>query len=303
MLATLGEAMAWAFERIGMGPTDRCGQRACARDRRTPSSATRRDDVERLLMHALGISRAELRIRGERKLEPAEGRTFQSFLERYLGGEPLPYITGRETFWTLDLEVGPDVLIPRPETEVLVESALDLVDAADVRVLDLGTGCGAIALSLAVERPTWQVRAVDRSPAALRLAARNLARAAALHAMAPVTLEQSNWFSNVTERFDLIVANPPYVALDDPSYEGSGYEPNEALFSGPTGLEALEIIVGQSPRHLREGGYLMLEHGNRHGPRVREMMRNAALTEIETRRDFGGHERVTLGRRNGAGER
>jgi len=279
MLETIGEASSWAFDELI----------------RAARPALDRGDIEILLMSVLGISRAELKAHEERCLSLTQQHAFESHVQRYVCGEPLAYIVGRQPFWTLDLAVDPRVLIPRPETELLVEAAIEVLPAQHARVLDIGTGCGAIALSLSIERPSWELVASDRCVAALEVASRNHADIGERHNLGPVEFRRSDWFSDIAGRFDLIVANPPYVALDDPHYEGSGFEPDQALFSGQTGFEALQTIVANSPIHLRPEGWLLLEHGNLQGDTVREMMGDAGFRGIETRRDLAGHDRLTLG--------
>ncbi|MCZ6869865.1 MAG: peptide chain release factor N(5)-glutamine methyltransferase [Gammaproteobacteria bacterium] len=277
MLETIRGAMSWAYE-LSRGA---CGELS-------------RTDAEVLLISLLGISRAELKAHEERGLSHTEQRAFKSHMQRYMSGEPVSYITGRQPFWTLDLEVDPSVLIPRPETELLVEAAIEVMPDQHAHVLDLGTGCGAIALALSVERPSWELVAVDRSIEALAVASRNYAGIGERHTIGHVEFRQSDWFSDIERRFDLVIANPPYVALHDPLYEGSGFEPNEALFSGRTGLEALHTIIANSPLHLRPAGWLLVEHGNLQGESVREMMGDAGFYRIETRQDLAGHDRITL---------
>jgi release factor glutamine methyltransferase len=204
------------------------------------------------------------------------------------------YILGTQPFWTLELQVSPDTLIPRPETELLVETALALAPADQaVSVIDLGTGSGAIALALASERPRWQVTACDVSPGALRMAEHNR-DALGLS----VSLLQSDWFTNIPPQpFDLIIANPPYIESGDPHlHEGDlRFEPVSALVSGDDGLQDIRVIARNAMGYLENQGILMLEHGYNQGPAVRHILEELGYLRVESCRDLAGHERVTLG--------
>jgi len=205
------------------------------------------------------------------------------------------YILGQQGFWSLDLEVSPDTLIPRPDTEVLVETALALPLAEDARVLDLGTGTGAIALALAHERPRWQVTGVDRIPAAVALAQRNAARLR----LGNVEFAPSHWFAALAgERFTLIVSNPPYIAGSDSHLDEGDvrFEPRSALVAGPDGLDDIRELVAAAPAHLQSGGWLWLEHGFEQAAEVRELLVRQGFSAVESRRDLGGHERISGGR-------
>ena len=252
-------------------------------------------DAEILLAQVLGRPRAVLRAHGDDTLAPADEDRYRAVLARRQAGEPVAYLTGRREFWSLQLEVGPGVLVPRPETELLVEAALDELrhDRAP-QILDLGTGSGAIAVAMAVEVPGARIVAVDTSPAALEIARRNAARAGAVN----VEFLPGNWYEPVTgQRFDLIVSNPPYLAGDDPHLATLGHEPASALVAGPTGLESLASIIAGATGHLHPGGSLILEHGCEQGAAVRELLRSAGLEEARTRRDLAGLERASLARR------
>ncbi|MFZ5958044.1 peptide chain release factor N(5)-glutamine methyltransferase [Pseudomonas sp. QL9] len=260
-----------------------------------PDSPSARLDAELLLAAAMGKNRSFLRTWPERLVDSEAHERFDRWLERRRAGEPVAYILGRQGFWSLDLEVAPHTLIPRPDTELLVESALALVPASPARVLDLGTGTGAIALALACERLSWQVLGVDRIPEAVVLAERNRERLR----LSNVAFRQSHWFSAVEgERFALIVSNPPYIPSSDP-HLGEGdvrFEPKSALVAGADGLDDIRLIARQAPQHLDAGGWLLLEHGYDQAAAVRDLLVQNGFVEVESRRDLGGHERITLGR-------
>lgn len=260
-----------------------------------PDSPTARLDAELLLAAALGKSRSFLHTWPERIVPSEAALVFAEYLQRRRSGEPVAYILGQQGFWKLDLEVAPHTLIPRPDTELLVETALDLLPATPAKVLDLGTGSGAIALALASERPAWQVTAVDRVLEAVALAERNRQR---LH-LSNVSVLSSHWFSALKEhRYTLIISNPPYIAAADPHLaEGDvRFEPTSALVAGTDGLDDLRLIIGQAPQHLEAGGWLMLEHGYDQADAVRDLLLSQGFEEVHSRKDLGGHERISLGR-------
>jgi release factor glutamine methyltransferase len=261
-----------------------------------PDSPTARLDVELLLAAALGKPRSFLHTWPERIVSTEAALAFAGYLERRRTGEPVAYILGQQGFWKLDLEVAPHTLIPRPETEMLVEAALELVPAfAPTRVLDLGTGTGAIALALASERPVWQVTAVDRVLEAVALAERNRQRLQ----LGNAKVLSSHWFSAVEgERFDLIISNPPYIASADPHLAAGDvrFEPSSALVAGSDGLDDLRLIIEQAPSHLNPDGWLLLEHGYDQGSAVRDLLSGQGFEKIQTRRDLAEHERITFGR-------
>ncbi len=259
-----------------------------------PSAA--RLDAEVLLAHVLGAPRARLRSHPEEAAPAAAAEHYLRLIERRASGEPLAYLTGRREFWSLELAVSPAVLIPRPETELLVERALAVLATTTGAVVDLGTGCGAIALALASERPGWRVLATDISEAALAVARAN---AAAL-GLGRVEFRAGRWFEPLNaERFDLIVSNPPYVAAGDPVLTRSGlqYEPSLALTPGADALECLRALAHAAPAHLKSGGWLLLEHGADQAQAVRSELVLAGLRSVRSHRDLAGHERMTEGQR------
>ena len=256
------------------------------------------DEAALLLLSVLDRPRAWLFAHGDAGVAPESDARFQRLVARRAAGEPVAYLLGRRGFWSLDLAVTPDTLIPRPETELLVEQALSRLDpGTPARVADLGTGSGAIALAIASERPLAQVVATDRSEAALAVARGN----ASTHGLADrVAFRAGDWFTPLAgERFDLVASNPPYVAEGDP-HLGQGdlrHEPPLALSSGPDGLDAIRAIVAAAPAHLVPGGWLLLEHGFDQGPAVRALLRARGFDGVATARDLEGRERVSLGRR------
>jgi release factor glutamine methyltransferase len=260
-----------------------------------PESPTAQLDIELLLAHVLGKNRSYLRTWPERELDAEQLQRFNEALARRQAGEPVAYILGQQGFWTLELEVASHTLIPRPDTELLVETALSLIPATPAQVLDLGTGTGAIALALASERPAWQVTGVDRIAEAVELAERNRQRLGFNHAR----FVQSHWFSALAgQRYQLIVSNPPYIAADDRHLnEGDvRFEPSSALVAGADGLDDIRHIVEQAPEHLENGGWLLLEHGFDQAEAVCALLSTRGFTQVESRRDLGGHQRISLGR-------
>lgn len=261
------------------------------------TSGTARLDAEVLLARVLGWSRARLLAHPGASLDPTCTQRFEVLVERRRDGEPVAYVTGRREFWSLEFAVTPDTLIPRPETEHLVEAVLEVVSAGDAAAIaDVGTGAGAVAVALARERPRSFVLGTDRSPAAVAVARANAIRLGAGNASFVVADACAALAPN---RWSVVVSNPPYVAENDAHLTAGDlrFEPREALVSGPRGLAMLETLARQGPARLVDGGWLVLEHGRDQGPAVRTLLSSAGLGAVETIRDLAGNERVTLGRR------
>lgn len=261
-----------------------------------------RVDRDALLGAATGLTRAQLLARPERTVPREALGRLADWADRRRRGEPVAYLLGRREFWGLELTVTPDVLIPRPDTELLVEVALALVDGESrpggrahgerPRLLELGTGSGAVAIALARERPALDVTATDLSERALAVARGNAAR----H-RAEVTFLHGDWFDAVTGAFELIVSNPPYVRADDVHLRDLASEPRHALVAGADGLDAIRRIAAGAGGHLAAGGWLALEHGWDQGPAVRRLLEEHGFGDVATHRDLAGHDRVTVGRR------
>lgn len=260
-------------------------------------------DAELLLAHVLDRPRGWLYAHAEVAVEEADAARFRALVARRERGEPVAYLTGRRGFWTFELAVTPDTLVPRPETETLVEAALARLPAdAHACVADLGTGSGAIALAIAGERPHARVVATDRSAAALAVARAN----ARMLGIRNVAFREGDWYAALgggDGPFDLVASNPPYVAGDDPHLAQGDlrYEPRGALTPGGDGLDAIRILVAGAPAHLRPGGWLLLEHGYDQGAAVRALLGAVGFVEVATLQDLEGRDRVGLGRWPGAG--
>lgn len=259
------------------------------------SGESPRADADALLCHLLDCRRSYLMTWPEHELDAAQQATLAGWLARRLNGEPIAHLIGEREFWSLPLKVSPATLIPRPDTEVLVEQALARLPDGPCALLDLGTGTGAIALALKSERPDADVWAVDRMPAAAALARTN---SAALGL--PIEVRDGSWFAPLSDapRFAMIVSNPPYIDGADPHlHEGDvRFEPRSALVAEEQGLADIRLIVTQAPAHLVPGGWLLLEHGWDQGKAVRQLLLQQGYVQVETVRDYGDNERVTLGR-------
>lgn len=259
-----------------------------------------RGDAVVLLRELAGVARTRLLAHPDLALGPDAVATLDAAAARLRAGEPLAYVLGRREFWGLEYEVGPGVLVPRPETELLVELALRLLPPeSPARVLDLGCGSGAIAIAVAHERPRAEVWAVDTSAEALAVASRN-----ALRLLGPgrLRLLRGDWFAALPDdapRFDLVLSNPPYVAAGDPHLAALSHEPALALVGGRAsadGLDEIRAIVAAAPRHLAPGATLAIEHGWDQGPAVRALLEQAGLRDAHTLRDLAGIDRVGVAR-------
>lgn len=250
-------------------------------------------DAELLLSHATGWTRTSFRAWPDRTPAPDPAAAFRALVNQRAAGVPIAHLLGQQEFWSLPLAVDASTLIPRPDTECLVEAALSQVLPAHARVLDMGTGTGAIALALASERPGWTVIASDAFQGAVDLASRN---AAQLHLKVEVV--KSHWFDQLLpQQYHLIISNPPYISADD-EHLGRGdlrYEPDTALVSGADGLNDIRHIVAAAPGWLCADGLLMLEHGYDQGEPVRKLFQKAGFTAIETHKDYGQRDRFTVG--------
>ncbi len=286
-MSTIGDTLTWATTRLSV------------------SSDCANSDAVELLSRLLGTGRGELHAQARRELTSEQAQRFELWLARRLAGEPVQYITGLAAFRDLDLEVTPAVLIPRPETEGLVEAVLEVLRAeasrwTTPRVLDLGTGSGAIALAIAQEWPAAIVTATDASEAALQVAQRN---AAASGLTDRVEFRQGDWFDAVgsDDRFEIVVSNPPYIAEDESGalpHDVREHEPHSALFSGPSGLEALQEIIEEAPRHLVAGGLMALELAESRAREVLGWLEGAHdWSGAELLDDLAGQPRVLLARR------
>jgi release factor glutamine methyltransferase len=269
------------------------------RERLIAVSDTAALDVELLLCHCLQKSRSYLRGWPTAQVPLAAEQQFQQLLQRREQGEPIAYLMGERGFWNLDLAVSPATLIPRPETELLVEKSLQLFSAnVAIKVLDLGTGTGAIALALASERSQWHITACDVEPAAVALAEKNRKK----YQLDNVLLLQSDWFSAVgTQRYDLIVSNPPYIDATDIHLQQGDvrFEPRSALVSEDQGLAAIKKIVDTAPEFITPAGWLLLEHGYNQAQAVRAILRQAGFDQVFTEQDLAGMDRVSGGQFTG----
>lgn len=250
-------------------------------------------DAQLLLCHVLGQPRSYLFTWPEKTLSTAEQVRFEQLVQQRAKGIPVAYLTGSKEFWSLELKVNDDVIIPRPDTELLVELALSRPLGESAQVADLGTGSGAIALAIAGEKPGWQVLATDKSPQALATAQDN----ARHHRINNVRFLTGSWCQPLgQQRLDMIVSNPPYIRADDLHLNGPlRFEPYSALVSGKDGLDDIRQIIQAAWAHLHPGGWLLLEHGHDQGAAVAALMSRQGYRQIDTRTDLAGHDRVTLG--------
>lgn len=259
------------------------------------ASDSPRLDAEMLLARALDVPRSYLFAHPEDSLDPAALARFTEAVERRSGGMPMAYITGEREFWSLTLMVTPDTLVPRPETEVLVDHALQmLAEDSDLRVLDAGTGSGAIALAIASERPLCAIVATDIDDAALAVAAENARQLD----IANVEFRCGDWFEPVAdERFELIVVNPPYIPHDDAHLDRLSHEPRLALVAGEDGCDAIRRIARDAAAVLDEGGTLLLEHGDRQREAVTHILQSEGWRDIRHHDDLAGRPRVVIANR------
>jgi len=263
-------------------------------------SDSARLDIELLLCHVLQKNRTYLFTWPDKTLSPEQAEQFSQFFNRRKSGEPIAHILGQREFWSLPLVVNNSTLIPRPDTELLVELVLELFaeDSAQQKrtCLDLGTGTGAIILAIASEKPDWQLVGVDKSADAVALAEQNRAQLNFSH----VQIKQSDWFIAIAaQQFDVIVSNPPYIDPQDPHLDQGDvrFEPRSALVADNHGLADIEHIIQQSWNYLREQGWLLLEHGYDQGQAVRDLLTARGFMHVETRNDLGSNERVSLGKK------
>ncbi len=259
------------------------------------SSTTPRLDAELLLAMVLNVSRSYCYSHPDTELTIEQQLHFQDLIARRIRGEPIAYIIGRQAFWKHDFIVSQATLIPRPETELLVQLLLsELPTESELHIADLGTGTGVIALSLALERPHWRITATDFDDEALHIAKLNAQQLQVEN----IHFSQGSWCLALPQQnYHAIVANPPYIADSDPHLEWGDlrFEPRSALASGPDGLSAMREIITNAGDYLHNGGHLLLEHGFEQGEAVRELMQSCGFTRVQTERDLAGHERVTMG--------
>ena len=252
-------------------------------------------DAEVLLCHVLDKPRSHLRAWPEKELKTQEYKLYFQLLKQRQQGLPIAYITGKKEFWSRDFKVSPDVLIPRPDTELLIELSLKKIsDKPKARLIDLGTGSGAIAITLAAERPDTTVIATDLSNKALNIAKEN----ASAHQIKNIQFIQSNWFDEIAQsKFDLVISNPPYIAYKDPhlSQGDVRFEPDSALIAKDQGLEDIKSISHIAHNYLKPGGTLLVEHGYNQQIAVQAIFNSFAYTNIMTHTDLSGNSRVTTG--------
>lgn len=250
-------------------------------------------EAEVLLGHVLQVSRSYLHTWPENNLSETQQEEFFQLVQRRAQGEPIAYLTGHKEFWSQDLLVTPCVLIPRPETELLVETVLSTITTNDALVADLGTGSGAIALAIASERPHWTVHATDASLAVLEVAKENAKRLKITN----IFFYQGNWCAALPDiKFDVIVSNPPYIAENDPhlSQGDLRFEPQSALVSAENGFKDLQLIISQAKNYLKPNGFLMLEHGAEQARNVASILKNSGYTSSNVLHDLAGLDRITI---------
>ncbi len=259
----------------------------------TPTSPTPRLDAEVLIMHVCGLNRSGLIARDRLLLSGDQRQRLDELLARRQRGEPIAYLTGVREFWSMELHVSPAVLIPRPETELLVEMALACIPPdAPWTIADLGTGSGAIALAVARERPHCRVLATDISPAALDVARSNAGK----FGLTNVEFREGDWFASLAaEALDMILSNPPYIKSDDPHLKEGDlrFEPQVALNAGPEGLDAIRHIALRAREYLKPGGWILLEHGWEQADAISDLLHQHGYRAIVCRRDLAGHDRIT----------
>lgn len=259
-------------------------------------SVTSRLDTEILLAHVLKQPRSYLYSHNDRILSSAKKKRFDALLTERQKGKPIAYIIENKEFWSLELKVSKHVLIPRPETELLVELCLSELDKSKkLNIADLGTGSGAIALAIAYERPNWKITAIDKSHEALEIAKLNTKKLNIKN----INFLYSNWYDALpqSQKFDAILSNPPYIAENDPHLKQNdvAHEPKSALTSGPMGLDDLTIIICEAKKYLNANGIIIVEHGYNQGEKVRKLMQKNGFTKIKTINDLSQHERVSVG--------
>ncbi|MDO9163241.1 MAG: peptide chain release factor N(5)-glutamine methyltransferase [Methylococcaceae bacterium] len=270
-----------------------------AKDRLATSSDSAVLDAEVLMCNVLGKPRSYLRAWPEKTLNASDLDAYWQLVELRKQGQPIAYITGKKEFWSRDFVVTPDVLIPRPDTEILIEIALTLIpEYQPVNIIDLGTGSGIIAITLAAERPLANIIAIDQSDAALTCAQNNAIK----HQINNVRFINSNWFGNIPiSRFDLIISNPPYIAEDDIHLQQGDlrFEPQSALHAKDQGLSDIKIIISEARSYLKTDGYLLIEHGYNQEQQMQKLFADANYQQITTYQDYANQPRVTLGRWHG----
>lgn len=261
------------------------------------NSGSARLDAEVLLCNVMDFDRSKLYSSSGSFVTTDSVNQYRSLIQERQSGKPVAYLTGTREFWSMEFEVNEHTLIPRPETECLVETALKLIpDNANLDIADLGTGSGAILIAIASERPRCKIIATDICDHALAVAVKNAARLGVNN----IQFIKSDWYANMEGSFDVIVSNPPYIRNDDEHLHGDGitYEPEPALCGGVDGLDAIRNIISNAGRYLNKGGWLVIEHGFDQAQAVRSLLKNNGFINIKTRRDYAGVDRVTMGKRD-----